>query len=32
MDDHKWFTGNESPEVKAARLKAAEEFKKRYAE
>lgn len=31
MDDHKWFTGNEPPEVKAARLKAQEEFKKRYA-
>jgi len=32
MDDHKWFTGSEPPEVKAARQKAAEEFKKRYAD
>ena len=31
MDDHKWFTGNEPAEVKASRLKAQEEFKKRYA-
>ena len=30
-DNHKWFTGNEPEEVKAARKKAAEEFKKRYA-
>ncbi len=30
MEEHKWFTGNESEEVKAARKKAAEEFKKRY--
>ncbi|MFH1686582.1 MAG: multiheme c-type cytochrome [bacterium] len=30
MDEHKWFTGNESAEVKSARKKAAEEFKKRY--
>ncbi len=32
MDQHKWFTGNEPAEVKAARKKAAEEFRKRYAE
>lgn len=32
MDSHKWFTGNEPEEVKRARKKAAEEFKKRYAE
>ena len=32
MDSHKWFTGNEPPEVKEARKKAAEEFKKRYTE
>lgn len=30
MDGHKWYTGNESEEVKNARKKAAEEFKKRY--
>ncbi|RKX22426.1 MAG: hydroxylamine oxidoreductase [Candidatus Zixiibacteriota bacterium] len=30
MDEHKWFTGNEPEEVKKARKKAAEEFKKRY--
>lgn len=30
MEEHKWFTGNESDEVKKARKKAAEEFKKRY--
>ena len=30
MDDHKWFTGNEPEEVKEARRKAAEEFRKRY--
>lgn len=30
MDDHKWFTGNESEEVKQARRKAAEEFRQRY--
>ncbi len=28
--EHVWFTGNESPEVKAARKKAIEEFSKRY--
>ncbi|NOY88668.1 MAG: hydroxylamine oxidoreductase [FCB group bacterium] len=32
MNDHKWFTGNESPEVKKARLKALKEFKNRYAQ
>jgi formate-dependent nitrite reductase cytochrome c552 subunit len=32
MDEHKWFTGNEPAEVKAARMKAAEEFKSRYVE
>ncbi|MDH3889623.1 MAG: multiheme c-type cytochrome [candidate division Zixibacteria bacterium] len=32
MDEHKWFTGNEPAEVKAARMKAAEEFKMRYVE
>jgi len=32
MDQHKWFTGNEPEAVKNARKKAAEEFKKRYAE
>ena len=32
MDEHKWFTGSEPAEVKAARKKASEEFKKRYAE
>ncbi|MFH2049345.1 MAG: multiheme c-type cytochrome [bacterium] len=31
-DNHKWFTGNETEEVKKARQKAQEEFKKRYAE
>ncbi|MEW5795610.1 MAG: multiheme c-type cytochrome [Candidatus Zixiibacteriota bacterium] len=30
MDDHKWYTGNEPEEVKKARIKAAEEFRKRY--
>ncbi len=30
MEEHKWFTGNESPEIKAARKEAQEEFKKRY--
>ena len=29
-DSHQWYSGNESPEVKAARKKAAEEFRKRY--
>jgi hypothetical protein len=29
-DEHKWFLNKEDPEVKAARKKAAEEFKKRY--
>ena len=29
-DDHKWFIGKMSPEEKAAREKAAEEFKARY--
>jgi hydroxylamine dehydrogenase len=32
MEDHKWFTGNVPPEVKAARQKALEDFKKRYAQ
>ena len=32
MDEHKWYTGNEPDSVKAARLKAAEEFRKRYVE
>jgi len=32
MDDHRWFTGNEPEAVKKARLKALEEFKKRYAD
>jgi hypothetical protein len=32
MSEHRWFTGNEPEEVKAARLKAAEEFRKRYAD
>jgi hydroxylamine dehydrogenase len=32
MDDHKWFTGNEPAQIKAARQKAMEEFKKRYAD
>ncbi len=32
MDDHRWFTGNEPEAVKQARLKALEEFKKRYAD
>ncbi len=32
MDEHKWFTGDEPAEVKEARLKALEEFKKRYAQ
>ncbi|HWR83192.1 MAG TPA: multiheme c-type cytochrome [Candidatus Deferrimicrobium sp.] len=31
-DAHKWFTGNEPEEIKQARLKALEEFKKRYVE
>ncbi|RME31425.1 MAG: hydroxylamine oxidoreductase [Candidatus Zixiibacteriota bacterium] len=31
MDEHRWFTGNEPEAVKKARLKAREEFKKRYA-
>ena len=31
MEEHKWFTGNEPAEVKAARLKAQQEFKERYA-
>jgi formate-dependent nitrite reductase cytochrome c552 subunit len=31
MESHRWFTGNEPEAVKAARKKAAEEFKKRYA-
>lgn len=30
MDEHKWFTGNEPAEVKAARKKAAIEFNERY--
>ncbi|HDL00903.1 MAG TPA: hydroxylamine oxidoreductase, partial [candidate division Zixibacteria bacterium] len=30
MDEHKWFTGQEPADVKAARKKAQEEFKKRY--
>ena len=30
MDEHKWFTGNDPADVKASRLKAQEEFKKRY--
>ena len=30
MDEHKWFTGNEPSEVKEARQKALDEFKKRY--
>ncbi len=29
-DEHRWFTGNEPEAVKAARKKAAEEFRKRY--
>ncbi|MCX6833841.1 MAG: multiheme c-type cytochrome [candidate division Zixibacteria bacterium] len=32
MDEHKWFTGNESEAVKQARRKAAEEFRQRYAD
>ncbi len=32
MEGHRWFTGSEPPEVKAARQKAAMEFKKRYGE
>jgi hypothetical protein len=32
MDDHRWFTGNEPEAVKKARLKALEEFRKRYAD
>jgi hypothetical protein len=32
MDGHQWFTGNEPEAVKEARRKAAEEFKKRYAD
>jgi nitrate/TMAO reductase-like tetraheme cytochrome c subunit len=31
MDEHKWFTGDESADVKEARRKALEEFKERYA-
>jgi hypothetical protein len=31
-EDHKWFIGQMDPEEKARRKKAAEEFKKRYAE
>ncbi len=31
-DDHKWFTGNESPEVKKARREAAKKFMERYAD
>ncbi len=31
-DEHAWFTGNEPAEVKAERKKAAEEFRKRYAQ
>jgi hydroxylamine dehydrogenase len=31
-DEHRWFTGNESEEVKQARRKAAEEFRQRYAD
>jgi hypothetical protein len=30
MDSHLWFTGSEPASVKKARLKASEEFKKRY--
>ncbi len=30
--DHLWFSGKEPDEVKKARLKAMEEFKKRYAD
>ncbi len=30
MDEHKWLTGDEPTDVKAARQKAMEEFKKRY--
>lgn len=30
MDDHRWFTGNESEDVKEARREAAREFRKRY--
>lgn len=30
-DEHRWFTGKQSPEEKARRKEAAEEFKKRYA-
>jgi len=30
MDEHKWFIGEEPAEIKAARKKAQEEFKKRY--
>ncbi|MEW6050896.1 MAG: multiheme c-type cytochrome [Candidatus Zixiibacteriota bacterium] len=30
-EDHLWFTGNEPEEIKKARMKAMEEFKKRYA-
>jgi len=29
--EHAWFQGKEAAEVKAARKKAAEEFRKRYA-
>jgi hypothetical protein len=31
-ENHRWFTGNESAEIKAARKKAAAEFRKRYAD
>ena len=31
MAEHKWFIGREPAEIKAARKKAAEEFRKRYA-
>ncbi|KAA3635473.1 MAG: hydroxylamine oxidoreductase [Calditrichaeota bacterium] len=30
MEEHKWFTGNEPADVKAARKKAQDDFKKRY--
>jgi len=32
MDEHRWFSGNEPEAVKEARRKAAEEFRKRYAD
>jgi len=32
MDEHKWFSGDEPEAVKEARRKAAEEFRKRYAD